>query len=139
MANNPNHKDNLKPATKGEVRNPKGRPAGVMNRNTIARKVLAMDIDVPSNLYDYFKVLYPNLPKKMSVEQLATLSIARKAINGDYLPYKTLMDSAYGAPKQEIDMTSEGERINPSVTIINTGAKLSTSEKDVEVHVFPDL
>ena len=32
--------ENLKPATKGEVRNPNGRPKGSKNRATVARQYL---------------------------------------------------------------------------------------------------
>lgn len=114
--------------------NTAGRPKGSLNRNTIARQVLAMEVNVPQDLKAYFKDLYPNLPSKLNVEQLATLSVMRRALNdGEYLHYKAIMDSAYGAPKQEIDMTSDGERINPTVTIVTSAIPLAGSEKDVEV------
>jgi hypothetical protein len=35
--------ENLKPAQKGEVRNPNGRPKGSLNRSTIARKWLEVN------------------------------------------------------------------------------------------------
>lgn len=134
MAVNQKSKDNLKPAEKGEIRNPNGKPKGTQNRNTIARRVLAMEVNVPTDLYEHFQGMYPDLPKTMTIEMIATLSVMKKAINdGEYLHYKAIMDSAYGAPKQEIDMTSEGERINPTVTIFNTTVQLSNSEKDVDV------
>lgn len=125
---------NLIPYQPGQSGNPAGKPKGSLNRNTIARQVLAMPVNVPADLKEYFKELYPNLPKTLNVEQLATLSVMRRALNdGEYLHYKAIMDSAYGAPKQEIDMTSDGERINPTVTIVTSAIPLAGSEKDVEV------
>lgn len=87
-----------------------GRVPGTQNRNTIARKVLAMEITVPDDLYSHFKVMYPKLPKTMTIEMIATLSVMKKAIDdGEYLHYKAIMDSGYGAPKQEIEHSGEVE------------------------------
>src|SRR4051812_40483598 len=119
------NEENLKSYKPGESGNPAGRPKGSQNRSTIARQVLAMEIIVPADIHKHFAAMYPNLPKKMSIEMLATLQVMRKALSdGEYLHYKAIVDSAYGAPKQEIDMTSDGERINPTITVVNSPAPL---------------
>lgn len=90
--------DNLIPAQKGEVRNPKGRGKGVKNRATIARKWL--------EVLDKAKNPVTGEDEEMSFEDRMTLSLIRKSLKGDTSAYKALMDSAYGAPKQEIEETS---------------------------------
>lgn len=110
-----------------------GRPKGSQNRNTIARKVLAYKAIIPDKLYDKLKEYFPDLDKATTAEELMSLAVAYRAIKKSEQGYKNVMDSAYGAPKQEIDMTSDGERINPTVTIINSTVPLSGSEKDVQL------
>lgn len=85
--------------------NPNGRPKGTRNRSTIAKMVLSMKAGVPSNkLMEKVRELYPNLPKKLTIEELSTLVQMTKAINaGDTQAYKAVMDSAYGAPKVEME------------------------------------
>lgn len=113
--------------------NKEGRKKGVLNRNTIARRVLAMIATLPEDKVLDLKKIAPKMPKKMTMEEVMTLVQVKKAIDGDNQSYKMLMDSGYGAPKQEIDMTSEGERINPTITVVHAaaGAILHTSEKDI--------
>lgn len=94
---------NLIPAKKGEVRNPNGRPKGSKNRSTIIRRWL--------EAIDKGKNPISGEMENMSVEDKMTLSILAKALNGDTSAYKALMDSAYGAPKQEIEETSTQEVI----------------------------
>jgi hypothetical protein len=121
------------PFKPGESGNPKGKPKGALNRNTIARRVLAMIATLPEDKELDLKKIAPKMPKKMTMEEVMTLVQVKKAIDGDNQSYKMLMDSGYGAPKQEIDMTSEGERINPTISIIHSTGKISlhTSEKDI--------
>lgn len=121
------------PFEPGKSGNPTGKKKGVLNRNTIARRVLAMIASLPEDKFDELKQIAPKMPKKMTMEEVMTLVQVKKAIDGDNQSYKLLMDSGYGAPKQEIDMTSEGERINPTINIVHTigQAALHTSEKDV--------
>lgn len=74
--------ENLIPAQKGEVRNPKGRGKGTRNRSTILRELL----DLNEN------------ELKMHLAQI------KKAIEKeDTNAYKAVLDSAYGAPKQTTD------------------------------------
>ena len=74
--------ENLKPFKKGEVANPTGRPNGKRNRSTILKELLDMN----------------DQELKMHQAQI------EKAIElKDTNAYKAVLDSAYGAPVQQID------------------------------------
>ena len=90
--------DNLKSYNKGESGNPNGRPKGSRNRSTIAREMLAL----------MSKQINPITgdEQELTHEEIITLAQVSKAMKDqDTNAYKALMDSAYGAPKQEIDQT----------------------------------
>ena len=90
--------DNLRPAwQKGESGNPAGYKKGVKNRSTIARYWLEVNQSLKNPL--------TGETETMSQEDLMTLALIKKAREGDVNAYKALMDSGYGAPKQEIDNT----------------------------------
>lgn len=92
---------------KGQSGNPNGRPKGVLNRSTVARKVLSLMTALPENQLKALIKLYPEINAKMTIEEIMTLIQANRAITkGDTAAYKALLDSAYGAPKQEIEQTS---------------------------------
>lgn len=92
--------DNLKPAwAKGESGNPAGRPKGAKNRSTIARKWLEVNQNLKNPLTGEME--------SMSQEDLMTLSLIKKAREGDVGAYKALMDSGYGAPVQQIEQRIE--------------------------------
>ena len=74
--------ENLKPFKKGEVANPTGRPKGKRNRSTILKELLDLN----------------DQELKMHQAQI------EKAIElKDTNAYKAVLDSAYGAPVQQID------------------------------------
>jgi hypothetical protein len=74
--------ENLTPFKKGEVANPTGRPKGKRNRSTILKELLDMN----------------DQELKMHQAQI------EKAIElKDTNAYKAVLDSAYGAPVQQID------------------------------------
>ena len=89
--------ENLKPAKKGEVRNPNGRPKGSLNRSTIARKWLEVNQSLKNPI--------TGENETMSQEDLMTLALIKKAREGDVAAYKALMDSGYGAPLQQVEQT----------------------------------
>ncbi len=93
---------------KGQSGNPNGRPKGSKNRSTIARKWLEVqessENPVTSELED------------MSQEDLMTLALIKKAREGDTQAYQKLMDSAYGAPLQQIEQTNIEQPLFPDVT-----------------------
>ena len=86
--------ENLRPAKKGEVRNPKGKPKGTRNRSTIAREWLEVT--------QYITNPITGEKEKLEQQDIMTLGIIKKARDGDVNAYKALMDSAYGQPLQQI-------------------------------------
>jgi hypothetical protein len=103
---------NLIPATKGEVRNPNGRPKGAKNRSTIARHWLEVNQNLKNPL--------TGENETMSQEDLMTLALIKKAREGDVAAYKALMDSGYGAPVQQIEQTNIEIPLFPDVSEDNS-------------------
>ena len=95
------NEQNLKSFKKGQSGNPKGRPKGSLNRSTIAKKWL----EVLSQ-----EELEDGQVKWLSNEEAMTLSLIKKARNGDVNAYKALMDSAYGTAKDTVDINSNEKR-----------------------------
>lgn len=102
-----------KPFVKGQSGNPAGRVKGAKTRATIARKWL----EVAQTL----KNPITNVTESMSQEDIMTLSLIKEAREGNVNAYKALMDSAYGAPKQDIDATVTG---HIAIHVDNQDAKL---------------
>lgn len=105
------NEQNLTPFQPGQSGNPAGKPVGTKNRSTIARKVLEMKGLLPPEKMNQLKVKFPEITNDMSVEEIMTIVMAENAIMGEDKHYKALMDSAYGAPKQELDHTTGGDKI----------------------------
>ena len=76
--------DNLKKFEKGQTGNPNGRPKGARNRSTILRELLDLN----------------DQELKMHQAQIDK-AIKQKDTNA----YKAVLDSAYGAPVQQIEQT----------------------------------
>ena len=91
------NENNLKSWKPGQSGNPKGRTKGALNRSTIVKKWLEI------NQKAYNEIT--GLDEILSNEDLITLAQIKNARKGDTAAYKELMNSAYGAPKQEIDNT----------------------------------
>lgn len=91
--------DNLTPFPPGNNANPNGRPKGSKNRSTIARKWLAVMQDSKNPITGELE--------QLSQEDLMTLAMVLKARKGDVQAYKQLMDSGFGMPTQQIDVTTE--------------------------------
>jgi hypothetical protein len=109
--------DNLKKFEKGESGNPAGRPKGAKGRATIARYWLEVNQNLKNPL--------TGESQTMSQEDLMTLALIKKARDGDVAAYKALMDSGYGAPKQDMDITTDGQTINtvPQIVFTSTNKK----------------
>ena len=60
--------------------------------------------------------------EKLSQEDLITLAMIHKARKGDVQAYKQLMDSGFGMPTQQIDVTTEKPIFN--------GINLDVAEND---------
>ena len=89
---------NLIAYTKGQSGNPKGRPVGSKNRSTVAKKWLQVEQDLKNPLTSEIET--------MSQEDLMTLALIKKARDGDATAYQKLLDSAYGAPVQQVEQTN---------------------------------
>ena len=89
--------DNLKMFSSDYQPKKNGRPKGTLNRSTIAKRWL--------NTIENIKNPMNGEMQFLTQEEIMTLSMLRKARNGDVQAYKALMDSAYGAPKDTIDIT----------------------------------
>ncbi len=116
----------------GKSRNPSGRGKGAPNRSTVARFVLAMDCNIPEDIYTALKAVYPGVSKKMSINHVMTLVQAKEAIlAGDTYAYKVLQDSAFGMPGQRLEHTGEdGEAIR---TEMNHAISQETIKNFLEV------
>ena len=110
--------ENLKNFKKGQSGNPKGRAKGSRNRSTIAREMLALMSKQINPITDE--------EQELTHEEIITLAQVHKAMKDkDTNAYKALMDSAYGAPKQEIESTNTNTNIDIQdwVEGTNKGAK----------------
>ena len=88
----PNAK-NLKPAKKGEVRNPSGRPKGSRNKSTIFKEALALkDKDGVTN------------------EQKLLAMAIKVGLEGDLKAIFSLFDGAHGKDKQVVEQTNIEEK-----------------------------
>jgi len=101
--------ENLIPAKKGEVRNPKGKPKGTRNRSTIVKEWL--------KALEETKNPITGNKEDLSQEDIMTLALINKARKGDVSAYKALMDSCYGLAKQTLDNTSSDGSMSPKSTI----------------------
>jgi len=90
--------DNLIPAKKGEVRNPKGRTKGSRNRSTIVKYWL----ETPK------KGRNPITGKEeaLEIQDFMTLVQIVKALKGDVNAYRELMDSAYGRIENNVKLNA---------------------------------
>ena len=93
---------------KGQSGNPNGRPKGSKNRSTIAKKWLELEQNINNPL--------TSQNENMSQEDSITLALIKKAREGDTQAYQKLMDSAYGAPLQQIEQTNIEQPLFPDVT-----------------------
>lgn len=85
-----------------------GRPAGVRNRSTIAKEVLNTMLQMPDDIFEKAKEIYPTVQRQLTGEQFATWAVLFKVIRtGDQAALKALLDSAYGNTKQEIDIIGD--------------------------------
>jgi hypothetical protein len=85
---------------KGVSGNPKGKPKGVRNRSTIVKQYLEALITQKNALSGEQETL--------PASDLMTLKLIETVLKkGDVQAFKELMDSGYGANKQQIEQTTE--------------------------------
>lgn len=88
MPNNPNAADNLIPAKKGEVRNPKGKPKGTLHISTHIQNALN-DPDFQVKLED--GTLLEEIPMKAIIK-----TAIAKSVGGDTRAMEWLAKHGYG-------------------------------------------
>lgn len=87
MPVNPKSIKNLKPAKKGEVRNPKGRPPELPALDILIAEVLGEEKD------------------GLTAAKAILLKIRQKATSGDLRAAEILLDRGYGKAKQSLEIT----------------------------------
>jgi hypothetical protein len=75
---------------------------------TVAKKWLSVEQDLKNPLTSEMET--------MSQEDLMTLALIKKAREGDATSYQKLLDSAYGAPVQQIEQTNIEQPLFPDVS-----------------------
>ncbi len=97
------NEENLIPAQKGEVRNPRGKAKGTIHRSTIIRALLEQKAKTPEEVRKALDRYFPNLPKKLTVGHLVYYAQLVKAITQrDTRAAEFVMDSAYGKSQENI-------------------------------------
>jgi len=108
---NPKSKENLRPAKKGDIRNPKGAPKKLPNLDTILANVLGAQ----------------NEDGITAAEQIID-AIRRRANSGDVKAANLLLERGWGKVKEKIDITTNEESLNkPSIQI-----EIITTKRDGE-------
>lgn len=129
----------LKPARRGEVRNPNGKPKGTRNRSGVARRILQSVLSIegldPALIHPENKSLLDQLgiTTKTEIEILVTVAQVVRALMGDTRAYLALMDSAYGSPKQQTETETK-----TTVIVVRRKIPLQWSDPD-EVHAESEV
>jgi hypothetical protein len=113
---NPKSKTNLKPITKGEVRNPNGAPRKLPKLDVILANVLGEE----------------NKDGKTAAEEIVE-ALKKQAKAGNVKASQLLLDRGWGKIKESLDITTDGEKINnkPSIQIeIITNGESKTGFKE---------
>jgi len=99
------NEQNLIPAQKGEVRNPNGRPKGVLNSKTRLLRLLELVTTTKNPVTGEME--------EFSIAEQLDMKIIAKAMKGDIRAYQELLDRLEGRAKQinEIEL-SGGLQIN---------------------------
>lgn len=104
---------NIIPPKKGEIRNPKGRGKGTLNRSTIVKRWIEARENVTNPITKQIEDL--------SQADLMTLAMIKKARKGDVSAYKELMDSAFGKITDKTELTGKDGTplVPPKIEFVN--------------------
>lgn len=105
---NENSLNNLKKFSSEYQPEKNGRNKGSKNRSTVARQWLETTQKAKNPITGEEQIL--------SQEDLGTLAMVKKMREGDVSAYKQLMDSAYGAPIQQVEQTIIEQPLFPDVS-----------------------
>lgn len=89
------NEQNLIPAKKGEVRNPKGRTKGIPNAATRYQRLLNVITKIPDPVTGKLQ--------KFTQIELMDAKIIAKALGGDLPAYKEIMDRLEGKAKETVE------------------------------------
>ena len=106
------NEQNLIPAKKGEIRNPKGRGKGSRGRATIVREWLMVEQKFKNPLTGQDEIL--------SQADIMTLAVINKARKGDVIAFRELMDSGFGKVTEVIQSEM---KVEPLRIVIETDWK----------------
>ena len=107
---NPKSRENLRPAKKGEVKNPKGAPKKLPKLDELLAQVLG------------------ETEEGKTQAQRILEALVRRANTGDVKASALLLERVYGKVKEHIDITTNEESINkPSIQI-----EIITTKRDGE-------
>lgn len=105
MANNPKNKDNLKPFPKGNTFGT-GRPKKLPALDLIMANVMGQEKD------------------GITAAEAIIMKLREQAAKGDIKAAQLLLDRAYGKAKQNIDITTQGEKVTvPTIIFTKDGNK----------------
>ena len=94
------NEQNLIPAKKGEVRNPKGRGKGVLNSKTRLLKLLELVTTARNPV--------TGEDEEFTIAEQLDMQIIAKARKGDLKAYEILLDRLEGKPKQSTELEVSG-------------------------------
>jgi hypothetical protein len=92
------NEQNLIPAQKGEIRNPKGRGKGVLNSKTRLLRLLEL-VQVKTNPITGEK-------EEFTVAEQLDMMVLQKAFKGDLKAYQEILDRLEGRAKQTTDLNA---------------------------------
>lgn len=98
---NPPKETQFKPGVSG---NPKGKPKGTLSMRTQIQKILSTEIDELNPI--------TGETERITVGDVLIMKQVLKAKKGDTRAFEVLKDHIEAKPKQGLDITSAGERID---------------------------
>jgi hypothetical protein len=112
---------NLRPAQKGEIRNPNGRPARITCVSSLLAELIKGDAVKVKDKWDKETKGHP------TGGMLIAMAMFKKMANGDLTACKEGLDRVEGKVTEHIDTTSKGESLNhTTVEVVSDKAKEAT-------------
>lgn len=97
------NEQNLIPAKKGEIRNPKGYPKGIPNSKTRLRRLLELTQDLKNPVTGEIE--------GFTVMEQIDMKLIQAARNGNLPAIKELLDRLEGKSQQSVDHTTLGKEL----------------------------
>lgn len=116
----PGNPSKLKPAQKGEVRNPKGRPKGSRDRASVLRELLAIPINV--------KRPDGSTIPGATLEDAVGMALVQKALKGDVPAIREIYDTLHGKVTEKVENTTAVAVQTIKVRIIGDAPPIASDE-----------